>query len=99
MAGADIAQLVREKHEEIVRIAARHGATQVRLIGSAARGEARPDSDVDLLVTWREGTSLLDHAALVLDLQNLLGRKVDTASDGWVKPPIRESVYRDAVPL
>ena len=99
MASVDIAELVREKHEEIVRIAAEHGATQVRLIGSVARGEARPDSDVDLLVTWREGTSLLDHAALMLELESLLGRKVDIASDGWVKPSIRESVYRDAMAL
>lgn len=99
MAGVAIAELVRENHEEIVRIAARHGATRVRLIGSLARGEARPDSDVDLLVTWDESTSLLDHAALVLDLERLLGRKVDIASDGWVKPSIRESVYRDAIPL
>jgi uncharacterized protein len=83
----------------IVRIAARHGASQVRLIGSVARGEARPDSDVDLLVTWSEGTSLLDQAALMLELEGLLGRKVDIASDGWVKPSIRESVYRDAIAL
>ena len=90
---------IREKREAIIRIAARHGATEVRLIGSVARGEARPDSDVDLLVTWGEGTSLLDQAALMLDLENLLGRKVDIASEGWVKPSIRESVYRDAIAL
>jgi len=59
----------------------------------------RPDSDIDLLVTWAEGTSLFDQVALMGELENLLGRKVDTASDGWVKPQIRESVYRDAVTL
>jgi predicted nucleotidyltransferase len=90
---------IREKRDAIMRIAAKHGATQVRLIGSVARGEARPDSDVDLLVTWSEGTSLLDQAALMLELERLLSRKVDIASDGWVKPSIRESVYRDAVAL
>jgi predicted nucleotidyltransferase len=99
MGNVSIAEVIREKHEEIIRIAAEHGATQVRLIGSVARGDARPDSDVDLLVTWREGTSLLDHAALMLELESLLGRKVDIASDGWVKPSIRESVYRDAIAL
>jgi predicted nucleotidyltransferase len=88
-----------EKREAILRIAARHGAMQVRLIGSVARGEARPDSDVDLLVTWSEGTSLLDQAALMLELESLLGRKVDIASDGWLKPSIRKSVYRDAIAL
>ena len=99
MADLTAGDTIREKREAIVRIAASHGATQVRLIGSVARGEARPDSDVDLLVTWREGTSLLDHAALMLELESLLGRKVDIASDGWVRPSIRESVYRDAVAL
>ncbi len=90
---------LREKRDAIVRIAAKHGAIKVRLIGSVARGEARPDSDVDLLVTWTEGSSLLDQASLMLELEALLGRKVDIASDGWVKPSIRESVYRDAVAL
>ena len=99
MVDPTVNETIREKREAIVRIAASHGATQVRLIGSFARGEARPDSDVDLLVTWREGTSLLDQAALMLELESLLGRKVDIASDGWVKPSIRESVYRDAIGL
>ncbi len=99
MADMTIGDTIREKRDAIVRIAAKHGATQVRLIGSVARGEARSDSDVDLLVTWSEGTSLLDQAALMLELERLLGRKVDIASDGWVKPSIRESVYRDAVAL
>ena len=99
MADLTVGDTIREQRETIVRIAARHGATDVRLIGSVARGEARPDSDVDLLVTWREGPSLLNHAALMLELERLLGRKVDIASDGWVKPAIRESVYRDAIAL
>lgn len=91
--------LIRERREAILQIAAKHGASQIRLIGSVARGDDRPDSDVDLLVTWREGTSLLDQAALMLELEQLLGRKVDIASDGWVKASIRESVYRDAIAL
>jgi predicted nucleotidyltransferase len=62
-------------------------------------GETRPDSDVDLLVTWREGISLLNQAALILELESFLNRKVDIASDGWVKPSIRESVDRDAIAL
>jgi hypothetical protein len=99
VADLTVGDTIREQRETIVRIAARHGATDVRLIGSVARGEARPDSDVDLLVTWREGTSLLNHAALMLELERLLGRKVDIASDGWVKPSIRNSVYRDAIAL
>jgi len=99
VADMSVGEAIRENREAIVHIAARHGAIQVRLIGSVARGDARPDSDVDLLVTWSEGTSLLDQAALMLELESLLGRKVDIASDGWVKPSIRESVYRDAIAL
>ena len=99
MTGAAIGEVIREKRESILRVAEAHGATKVRLIGSVARGEARSDSDIDLLVTWQEGTSLLDQAALKLELESLLGRKVDIASDGWVKPSIRESVYRDAIAL
>lgn len=99
MADRTVGDVIRERREAIIGIAAKHGATQIRLIGSVARGDARPDSDVNLLVTWNDGTSLLDQAALMLELEKLLGRKVDIASDGWVKPSIRESVYRDAVVL
>jgi len=67
-----VADTIREKRDVIVRVAEKHGATQVRLIGSFARGQARPDSDLDLLVTWAEGTSLFDQAALTGELENLL---------------------------
>ena len=99
MSDLSVEVTIREKREAILRAAARHGATRVRLIASVARGEARPDSDIDLLVTWSDGSSLLDQAALMLELESLLGRKVDIASDGWLKPSIRESVYRDAIVL
>lgn len=99
MADISIDRIIHEKRDAIVRIAAKHGATNVRLIGSFARGEGRNNSDVDLLVDWKDGTSLLDQAALMLELETLLGRKVDIASDGWIEPSIRESVYRDAIPL
>jgi predicted nucleotidyltransferase len=92
-------ELIAEKREEILRVAAKYGAVEVRLIGSVARGEARADSDIDLLVKWAPETSLLDHAGLMLELEELLGRKVDIASDGWLKPGIREGIYREAVPL
>jgi predicted nucleotidyltransferase len=61
VANLTVGDAIREKREAILRIAARHGATEVRLIGSVARGEGRPGSDVDLLVTWSEGTSLPSH--------------------------------------
>jgi hypothetical protein len=94
-----LAETIRGKRDAIIRAAEKHGASQVRLIGSVARGEAGPHSDVDLLVKWAEGTSLFDQAALMIELEALLDRKVDIASDGWVKPAIRESVYREAVAL
>src|ERR1039458_2528366 len=62
LTGVTIGETISEKREAILRIAAKHGATQVRLIGSVARCEARPDSDVDLLVTWQDGTSLVDRS-------------------------------------
>ena len=58
------------KHDEVLRLAAEHGATCLRIIGSTARGEARPDSDIDLLVTWREDTS----PESVRSLRNSRGR-------------------------
>ena len=61
----DIAELLEKKKEEILRIAARHGARNVRVFGSVARGEARPDSDVDFLVDMEPGRSLLDMGGLL----------------------------------
>ena len=99
MADPAVGDTIRKQREAIIRIAGSHGATEVRLIGSIARGEARPESDVDLLVKWSEGASLLDQAALMLELEMLLGRRVDIATDGWVKPAPLESVYRDVIAL
>lgn len=82
-----------------MRIAARHGARNVRVFGSVARGEADEKSDIDLLVEFEPGRSLLDHAGLWLELQELLGCKVDVVSDRGIKPRIRERVLREAVPL
>jgi hypothetical protein len=94
-----IQEFLGDRRDEILRLASRHGAYDVRVIGSVARGEASPQSDLDLLVRWSDSASLLDHAALMLELECLLGKKVDIASDGWLKPAVRESIYRDAIPL
>ncbi len=91
--------LLKEKREEILRIAARHGARNVRVFGSVARGEADAQSDIDLLVEFEPDRSLLDHAALWLELQELLGCKVDVVSEGGVKARIRDRVLREAVPV
>lgn len=88
-----------EKRVEILRAATRHGARNVRMIGSVARGDARPDSDLDLLVELDRGRSLLDHAALMVELEALLGCKVDVATVQGLRPRIRDRVLAEAVPL
>ncbi|MBN1322421.1 MAG: nucleotidyltransferase family protein [Methanotrichaceae archaeon] len=95
----DLEGLLKSRREDILRIAARHGARNVRVFGSVARGEADEKSDIDLLVEFEPGRSLLDHAGLWLELQELLGCKVDVVSDRGIKPRIRERVLREAVPL
>ncbi len=94
-----IRQLLTAKRFEILRVAQSHGAGNVRVFGSVARGEASLDSDVDLLVDLEPGRSLLDHAALMLDLENLLGRKVDVAVARGLRPRIRDRVLQEAIPL
>ena len=94
-----VQQLLRDKRDEIVALAARYGASNVRVFGSAARGEERPESDIDLLVTLNPGTSLLDHIALIQDLEDLLGRKVDVVSDRAVHWYIRDRIMAEARPL
>jgi len=94
-----IEQLVRSKRAAILRIAAAHGASALRVFGSAARGEAGPDSDLDLLVRMEPGRSLLDHVALWQELEELLGCKVDVVSEKALHRVIREQVLREAVPL
>jgi hypothetical protein len=94
-----IKELLKEKRDEILRIASKHGARNVRVFGSVARGEADEGSDVDLLVELEPGRSLMDHAALWLELQEALGRRVDVVSDRGIKPRIRERVLREAVPI
>lgn len=91
--------LVVAKREEILRLAARHGAYNVRVFGSVARGEARPDSDVDLLVEMEKGRSLLDLVGLWQDLEEMLGRKVDVLTDGGLSPYLRDRIYAEATPL
>lgn len=90
---------MQEKHEEILRICARHGARKVWVFSSVARNEADEKSDIDLIVEFEPGRSLLDHAALWLELQELFGCKVDVVSERGIKPRIREHILREAVPL
>lgn len=92
-------ELVKARREEILRIAARHGARNVRVFGSVARGEATEDSDVDLLIEVTGPTTPWFPGGLVFELENLLGRRVDIAEADALREPIREQVLREAVAL
>ncbi len=95
----DIRETLRIKREEILDIAAKHGAFNIRVFGSVSRSEAGPDSDVDFLVELEQGRTLIDHAALYLDLKQLLGREVDVVTEKGLRPQIRERVLREAIPI
>ena len=92
-------ELLREKRNEILRLAAQHGAYNVRIFGSVARGEAGPESDIDFLVDMEQDRSLLDSAALLADLEDLLGCSVDVATERALRPRIRQRVLDEARPL
>jgi predicted nucleotidyltransferase len=90
---------LRARKDEVIQAAARHGAREVRVFGSVARGEAGPASDVDILVRLDAGRSLLDHARLQAELEALLGCKVDVASERGLRPRVRERVLAEAIAL
>jgi hypothetical protein len=94
-----IEELLKSKRQQILEIAARHGAYNVRVFGSVARGDARPDSDVDLLVEVGPNRTPFFPGGLVVDLEDLLGRRVDVVTEAGLRLRIRDSVLREAVPL
>jgi uncharacterized protein len=84
---------------QILAVAARHGAGNVRVFGSVARGDADAASDIDFLVDFEPGRSLLDLAALLVDLEDLLGHPVDVVTEPGLKARIRQRVLAEAVPV
>jgi predicted nucleotidyltransferase len=96
---ADPAQLIRAKRDEILRIAAKHGARNIRVFGSVVRGEARAESNVDFLIDAGPVTSSWFPAGLIVDLQDLLGRPVDVVTEKGLNPLIRDRVLEEAIPL
>jgi len=95
----DIREILESKRTEILRIAQAHGAHNVRIFGSVARGEADDMSDIDFLVEFDPGTSLLQHGAMIAELEELLGRKVDVAPEKTLKERVRDRVLSEALPL
>ena len=87
------------RREDIRHVAARHGARDLRLFGSVVRGEQSSKSDVDLLVRLDRDRSLLDHIALMQDLEDLLGCVVDVVNEPALHRLIRDRVLAEAVPL
>ncbi len=92
-------ELLRERRMEIELIAARHGARNLRVFGSVARNEAKPDSDIDLLIDTAPETSSWFPSGLILDLQDLLGRRVEIVTEKALRSEIRDRVLGEAVPL
>ena len=94
-----VSELVKAKREEILKIAAKHGARNVRVFGSVARGEAGPESDIDLLVDMEPDRSLLDLGGLWSDLNELLGRNVDIVTENSIYWLLRRRILKEARPL
>ena len=92
-------ELLRAKRDEIERIAALHGARNVRVFGSASRGDDRTDSDIDLLVDAGPITSPWFPAGLILDLEDVLGRRVDVVTERGLSQFIREQVLAEVRPV
>src|SRR5690349_5661820 len=90
---------LREMRDDILKLAEKYGAYNVRVFGSVARGDATPESDVDFLVQFRKNVSVFNEVGLWLDLKQLLQREVNLSSDDTLKDYVKVSALRDAVPL
>jgi predicted nucleotidyltransferase len=90
---------LRQDREAIIAIAKRYHAENVRLFGSVARGEDRPDSDIDFLVDFQPGSTLFDHVALIDELTSKLDRKVDVVSSRALNKHLSQRVLQEAVTL
>jgi predicted nucleotidyltransferase len=92
-------ELRHSKRDEILRIANKHGARNVRVFGSLARGENSPSSDLDILVDLDPHRTLMDLGGLLMELQDVLQVRVDVATEDMLRPKVRERALLDAVPL
>jgi len=95
----DTHKLLASQRQDILEIAARYGARNVRIFGSMARGDAGPDSDLDILVDMEPGRSMFDLGGLLYDLQAFLGVDVDVVTEKGLRPRTRGRVLWEAVPL
>jgi uncharacterized protein len=95
----DAKTLIKTRRKEILETAMRNGAVNVRIFGSVARGDNRPDSDIDFLVNLEPGRSLMDLACLLRELNALLGHPVDVVTEAGLRPRIKSQVLKEARPL
>lgn len=94
-----LAELRSHRRQQILSLATQHGAHNLRVFGALARGEQTDQSDLDLLVEWEPGRSLLGHAALVADLEELLGAKVHVGTEESPHWYLRDRILAEARPL
>ena len=92
-------ELRRLKRDQILQVAREHGAHNVRIFGSFARGEQNPASDIDLLVDLDPDRTLMDLGGLLMELQEMLQTRVDVATEEMLRPKVRDQALRDALPL
>ncbi len=92
-------ELLRQKRDDILRLAATYGARNVRIFGSVARGEAGVDSDIDFLVDMEPGRTLFDLGGLFFELRELLGVDVDVVPEGGLRENVRSQILKEAAPL
>ena len=91
--------LLKEKRTEILKVAEKYGAFNIRIFGSVARGTSDENSDIDFLVDFKDGFGLLDWGGLLMDLRDLLGCNVDVATEKVLKKRMRERILKEAKPL
>ena len=94
-----LAQLRASNRDEILRLAAKRGAKNVRVFGSVARGDNTDQSDVDFLVEMEQGRTLFDLSGLLIDLEELLHISVDVVTERGLRPRLKDRVLAEAVPL
>ncbi len=92
-------RLITNNRNAIKEIARRYNATNIRVFGSMARGDADPDSDVDILADLDTNTSLLDRIAMTQEIEDLLGRKIDLVTPDKLHRIIKDKIIKEAVPL
>lgn len=92
-------EILKSKRNDILDLAAKHGVKNLRVFGSVARGQAGPQSDVDFLVEVEPGRTYLDLGAFLMDLEDLLGRKVDLVTERALHASLKSQILQEAVPL